>query len=72
MDRPAVGEYVTVDGYTVDYNGYVDRNIAVTITVGEDDWFNYATLKPVFLCGANLVRNRININLYIVLQALLI
>ena len=34
VERPAVGESVTVHGYTVDYSG-VDRNIAMSITVGE-------------------------------------
>ena len=34
--RPAVGDLVTVSGYTVDYDG-VDRNIAFTIQVGEED-----------------------------------
>ena len=35
ITRPAVGDLVTVFGYTVDYDG-VDRNIAFTIEVGED------------------------------------
>ncbi len=34
--RPTVGDTVTVEGYTVDYNG-TDRNIAVIIMVGDDD-----------------------------------
>ena len=33
--RPAVSDTITVTGYTVDYNGEL-RNIAVTITVGDD------------------------------------
>ena len=36
ITRPAVGDLVTVSGYTVDYDG-VDRNIAFTIQVGEED-----------------------------------
>lgn len=32
IDHPCVGDTLTVDGYTVDYNGEV-RNIAVTITI---------------------------------------
>jgi len=35
VDRPAVGETVIADGYTVDYNGEL-RNIAMRITVGPD------------------------------------
>lgn len=35
VDRPAVGDTITVSGYAVDYNGVV-RNIATTITIGED------------------------------------
>jgi hypothetical protein len=31
--RPAVGETVTVEGYTVDYNGVL-RNIAMSMTIG--------------------------------------
>ena len=33
VDRLAVGDLIKVNGFVVDYNG-VDRNIAVTITVG--------------------------------------
>ncbi|MCF8129565.1 MAG: hypothetical protein K9N10_13715 [Deltaproteobacteria bacterium] len=33
--HPCVGDTLTVDGYIVDYNG-VERNIAVTITIGDD------------------------------------
>ena len=33
VDHPCVGDTLTVKGYTVDYNG-VERNIAVTITIG--------------------------------------
>lgn len=36
VERPAVAETIKVDGYTVDYNG-VDRNIAVSIVVGDDE-----------------------------------
>jgi len=32
IDHPCVGDTLTVDGYTVDYNGEM-RNIAVTITI---------------------------------------
>ncbi len=35
FDHPCVGDTLTVKGYTVDYNGVV-RNIAVTITIGDD------------------------------------
>ena len=35
IDRPAVGEFLTVTGYAVDYNDEV-RNIATTIEVGSD------------------------------------
>ncbi len=36
VERPAVAETIKVDGCTVDYNG-VDRNIAVSIVVGDDE-----------------------------------
>ncbi|MBW2369789.1 MAG: hypothetical protein JRH15_18105 [Deltaproteobacteria bacterium] len=35
VDKPAVGDIVSVDGYTVDYNGEL-RNIAVSIIVDEN------------------------------------
>ena len=35
MDRPVIGDSITVNGYTVDYNGIV-RNIALSILVGDD------------------------------------
>jgi hypothetical protein len=36
VDYPCVGDKLKVEGYTVDYNG-VERNIAVTITIGIGD-----------------------------------
>ena len=33
VDRPTVGEEVSVSGFTVEYNEGVFRNIAMTITV---------------------------------------
>ncbi|MCF8119399.1 MAG: hypothetical protein K9L83_04245 [Deltaproteobacteria bacterium] len=35
VDRPAVGDTITVTGYEVDYNGEI-RNIATTITIDPD------------------------------------
>ncbi len=35
VDRPVVGDALTVTGYAVDYNGEM-RNIATTITVGSE------------------------------------
>ncbi|MDZ7700111.1 MAG: hypothetical protein U5R49_25350 [Deltaproteobacteria bacterium] len=34
VDRPAVGDTITVSGYAVDYNGVI-RNIATTILIGD-------------------------------------
>ena len=36
VERPVIGDTITVDGYTVDYNGVV-RNIATSILVGDNE-----------------------------------